>query len=112
MDDSQSCPEVPAQDSQHAQQEADGNDLKDIAAANAETGKTSLIAVRTIIGYDSPKAGSAKSHGEPLRTANVAATKKLFGFTRNTASVGEHEPTDEFIEHLLTHRGSPIDGSG
>jgi transketolase len=68
----------------HVQRVADGNDIKAIeaaiAAAKAETGKPSIIAVRTIIGYGSPKAGSNKSHGEPLGAADVAATKKFFGF--------------------------------
>ena len=68
----------------HVQRVADGNDIKAIeaaiAAAKAETSKPSIIAVRTIIGYGSPKAGSNKSHGEPLGAADVAATKKFFGF--------------------------------
>jgi len=68
----------------HVQRVADGNDIQAIeaaiAAAKAETGKPSIIAVRTVIGYGSPKAGSNKSHGEPLGAADVAATKKFFGF--------------------------------
>jgi transketolase len=68
----------------HVQRVADGNDLAAIegaiAAAKAETGKPSIIAVRTIIGYGSPKAGSNKSHGEPLGAEGVVATKKFFGF--------------------------------
>ena len=68
----------------HVQRVADGNDLAGIEAAveaaKAETGKPSLIAVRTVIGYGSPKAGSNKSHGEPLGAADVVATKKFFGF--------------------------------
>jgi transketolase len=68
----------------HVQRVADGNDLvaieAAIAAAKAETGRPSLIAVRTVIGYGSPKAGSNKSHGEPLGAADVAITKKFFGF--------------------------------
>jgi transketolase len=68
----------------HVQRVADGNDLAAIEtaieAAKAETAKPSLIAVRTIIGYGSPKAGSNKSHGEALGAADVAATKKFFGF--------------------------------
>jgi transketolase len=68
----------------HVQRVADGNDIKAIEvaieAAKAETGKPSIIAVRTVIGYGSPKAGSNKSHGEPLGAADVAATKKFFGF--------------------------------
>jgi len=62
----------------------DGNDLdaisKAIAEAKAETGKPTLIGVRTVIGYGSPKAGSNKAHGEPLGTEAVAATKKFLGF--------------------------------
>ena len=68
----------------HVQRVMDGNDLGGIEAAiesaKAETARPSLIAVRTIIGYGSPKAGSNKSHGEPLGAADVAATKKFFGF--------------------------------
>jgi transketolase len=68
----------------HVQLVADGNDTAAIEAAveaaQAETGRPSLIAVRTVIGYGSPKAGSNKAHGEPLGVADVAATKKFFGF--------------------------------
>jgi len=68
----------------HTQRVADGNDLNAleaaIAAAKAETGKPSLIAVRTVIGYGSPKAGTNKVHGEALGPADTVATKKFFGF--------------------------------
>ena len=68
----------------HVQRVADGNDLAGIEsaieAAKAETGRPSLIAVRTVIGYGSPKAGTSKSHGEPLGAADVLAAKKFFGF--------------------------------
>jgi transketolase len=71
----------------HVQRVADGNDLAAIeaaiAAAKAETGRPSIIAVRTVIGYGSPKAGSSKSHGEPLGAEAVAATKKFFGFAED-----------------------------
>jgi transketolase len=68
----------------HVQRVVDGNDLEAleaaVEAAKAETGRPSLIAVRTVIGYGSPKAGSNKAHGEPLGAEAVAATKKFFGF--------------------------------
>ena len=68
----------------HVQRVADGNDLAAIeaaiAAAQAETGRPSIIAVRTVIGYGSPKAGTNKVHGEALGAADTAATKKFFGF--------------------------------
>jgi transketolase len=68
----------------HVQIVEDGNDLKGIEAAieaaKAETARPSFIAVRTIIGYGSPKAGTNKVHGEALGAEAVAATKKFFGF--------------------------------
>ena len=68
----------------HTQRVADGNDLVAIEAAieNAknETERPSIIAVRTIIGYGSPKAGTNKVHGEALGADAVVATKKFFGF--------------------------------
>ena len=68
----------------HVQHVADGNDLKAIEAAidaaKAETARPSFIAVRTVIGYGSPKAGTNKVHGEALGAADTAATKKFFGF--------------------------------
>jgi transketolase len=69
----------------------DGNDLAAIEAAietaKAETAKPTLISVRTIIGYGSPKAGSNKSHGEPLGAEAVAATKKFFGFPEDQSFI-------------------------
>jgi transketolase len=68
----------------HVQMVNDGNDLvaieAAIKAAQAEAGKPSFIAVRTVIGYGSPRAGTNKAHGEALGPAATAATKKFFGF--------------------------------
>jgi transketolase len=68
----------------HVQRVMDGNDLdgieEAITAAKAETARPSLIAVRTVIGYGSPKAGTNKVHGEAMGAADTAATKKFFGF--------------------------------
>jgi transketolase len=79
----------------HVQRVADGNDLNAIeaaiAAAKAETGKPSFIAVRTVIGYGSPKAGTNKVHGEALGAADTAATKKFFGFPEDQSF---YEPED------------------
>ena len=62
----------------------DGNDLvaieKAILAAQAETTKPSLIRVRTVIGYGSPKAGTKGVHGEALGPEATKATKKNLGF--------------------------------
>jgi transketolase len=62
----------------------DGNDLvaleKAILSAKAETTKPTLIRVRTVIGYGSPKAGTNKVHGEALGVEATKATKKNLGF--------------------------------
>ena len=62
---------------------ADGNDLvaleAAIKAAKADP-RPSLIRVRTVIGYGSPKAGTSKVHGEALGPDNVAATKRNLGW--------------------------------
>lgn len=68
----------------HVQIVHDGNDLvaleAAIRAAQAETTRPSLIRVRTVIGYGSPKAGTSKVHGEALGADNVKATKKNLGW--------------------------------
>ena len=69
----------------HTQRVADGNDLeaidKAITAAKAETGKPSIIAVRTHIGFGSPhKQDSAGAHGAPLGADEVKLTKENLGW--------------------------------
>jgi transketolase len=68
----------------HVQMVEDGNDLvaleKAISLAKAETTRPSLIRVRTVIGYGSPKAGTNKVHGEALGPEATKATKINLGF--------------------------------
>src|SRR6202451_1712846 len=68
----------------HTQIVQDGNDLEGIAkaieAAQGVKDKPSLIAVRTVIGYGSPKAGTNKAHGEALGAEAVTQTKKNLGW--------------------------------
>src|SRR5271168_2757734 len=68
----------------HVQKVADGNDLdaisKAIEAAKAVTDKPSIIAVRTVIGFGSPKAGTNKVHGEALGVEDVKKTKEVLGW--------------------------------
>jgi transketolase len=63
----------------------DGHDPDAIAAAISraqKSGKPSMIACKTIIGYGSPKrAGTSKAHGEPLGAEEAAATKAKLGIT-------------------------------
>jgi transketolase len=66
-------------------QQIDGHDLfavaTALAAARAETGRPSLIAAHTHIGYGSPnKQDTAKAHGEPLGEDEVRRTKENLGW--------------------------------
>ena len=63
----------------------DGNNVEDITKAIAEaksnTEQPTLIEVRTIIGYGSPKvAGTNKAHGAPLGVEEAKETKKAYGW--------------------------------
>ncbi|MEX1024766.1 MAG: transketolase [Planctomycetota bacterium] len=70
----------------HVEVVADGDtDLEAIDAAltraKAETGRPSILCVRTTIGYGSPnKAGSSDSHGSPLGIDEVSATRAALGW--------------------------------
>jgi transketolase len=70
----------------HVQKVEDGNTDVDaidkaIANAKAETGKPSIIIVRTTIGFGSPhKANTSEAHGSPLGPDEVKATKTALGF--------------------------------
>ncbi len=68
----------------HVQRVADGNDLnaisKAIETAKSVTDKPSLIAVRTVIGYGSPLAGTNKVHGEALSPDDAIKTKETLGW--------------------------------
>ncbi len=67
----------------HVQTVEDGNDLASINTAieiAKDSDQPSLVIVRTTIGYASPLAGSAKSHGAPLGDENVAITKQQLGW--------------------------------
>jgi len=67
------------------QRVADANDLAAfdaaIRAAKAETGRPSLVIVRSHIGWGSPhKQDSAEAHGSPLGAEEVALTKAAYGW--------------------------------
>ncbi len=69
----------------HTIRVADGNDLdaltKALEEARAQTDKPTFIAVRTVIGFGSPKKqGTSAAHGEPLGKEEVAATKANLGW--------------------------------
>ena len=82
----------------HTQKVADGNDLGAITAALRAAQideRPSLIAVRTVIGFGSPKAGTSKVHGSPLGADGVRETKIALGLDPELSfvvpeDVGEH----------------------
>ena len=66
--------------------------LAAIGAAGAETGRPSLIMLRTVIGWPAPtKRNTGKAHGSALGDAEVAATKKLLGFDPERTFTVENE---------------------
>lgn len=69
----------------HTRTVSDGNDTEDIAKAigeaRQETGRPSLILVRTHIGFGAPKKHDTFGvHGSPLGEEELAATKKALGW--------------------------------
>lgn len=69
----------------------DANDVNSIKRAvrkaKAEKEKPSLIICQTQIGYGSPLAGSADSHGAPLGVENLKKTREFFGWTSEAFEV-------------------------
>ncbi len=68
----------------HTQYVEDGNDVEGIAQAIERAQETvekpSIIAIRTVIGYASPEAGTFKTHGEALGEEGVRKTKEALGW--------------------------------
>lgn len=62
----------------------DGNNLAEIGAAIEEakkdTSRPTMITVKTLIGFGSPREGMASAHGEPLGVDNVAALRVKLGW--------------------------------
>ncbi len=64
---------------------ADGHDPASvraaIKAAQAQTGRPTMIAVKTVIGYGAPeKAGTAGAHGSPLGADEIVAAREQLGW--------------------------------
>jgi transketolase len=90
----------------HVQQVDDGNDReaieKALEGARSETGRPSLIAVRTSIGYGSPnRQNTAKAHGEPLGDEERKLTKENLGWPL--------EPLFYIPEEVLAHFRKSVD---
>ena len=76
----------------------DGNDVdaitKAIQLAKDNADQPTLIEIRTIIGYGSPKvAGTNKAHGNPLGLEEATATKQVYGW---------HYEEDFFVPEEVT----------
>jgi transketolase len=95
----------------HVQHVADANDLnafrETIANAQAETGRPSVIIVRSHIAFGAPHAvDTAKAHGSPLGEEEVAATKKALGWDPDK----HFYVPDEVYEHMSqVARGSELE---
>jgi transketolase len=92
----------------HVQKVADGNDLEAISKAlenaKAVKDKPSIIAVRTIIGYGSPKQGTNKVHGEALGVEDVKATKRNLGWPEDKTFYVPEEAAKNW--HTIVERGA------
>jgi transketolase len=90
----------------HVQHVDDGEDLAAVdaafAAAKAETGRPSLIVLRTIIAWPAPnKQNTGAAHGSALGEDEVRATKEVLGF--------DPEKTFDVDEEVLAHARSVVE---
>src|SRR3954447_21042147 len=82
----------------------DGNDLEAIEAAlragMAETERPTLIRLRTVIGFGSPRAGTRNAHSDPMPDEMVRETKETIGF----------DPDELFVvpDEVYTHWRVPV----
>ncbi|MEV5476388.1 transketolase [Streptomyces sp. NPDC052207] len=73
-----------------------------LRTAQDETGRPSIIAMRTIIAWPAPNAQNTEaSHGSALGTDEVAATKRVLGF--------DPEQTFEVADEVLAHTRTALD---
>ncbi|MFD5572870.1 transketolase [Streptomyces cadmiisoli] len=73
-----------------------------LRAAQAETGRPSIVALRTIIAWPAPNAQNTEaSHGSALGDEEIAATKRVLGF--------DPEQTFEVSDEVLAHTRRALD---
>lgn len=89
----------------HVQRVADGNDVGAVAAAlvaaREETTRPSFIAVRSHLGYGSPRQDTPEAHGEPLGERDALLTKERLGWPV--------EPTFHIPGEALAHCRRAVD---
>jgi transketolase len=90
----------------HVQHVDDGEDLAAVdaafAAAKAETGRPSLVVLRTVIAWPAPnKQNTGASHGSALGEDEVRATKEILGF--------DPDQTFAVDDEVLAHARSVVE---
>ena len=89
---------------------ADANDLdavnSAINAAKQATNKPSIIEIKSQIGYGSPRAGTAKAHGEPLGAEGLATTKTTLGLDPSKSFHVDREVYDHIA--TLNHKQATL----
>ncbi|TFV59327.1 transketolase [Geodermatophilus sp. DF01-2] len=90
----------------HVQHVDDGEDLAAVdaafAAAKAETGRPSIVVLRTIIAWPAPnKQNTGAAHGSALGEDEVRATKEILGF--------DPEQTFQVDDEVLAHARSVVE---
>ena len=88
----------------------DANDTTALSAAFTKfrltNDRPTLIIVRSVIGWGSPKAGSAKAHGEALGPDAIAATKQAYGWPEAPTFLVPDGVAEAFSA-ALSERGRP-----
>ncbi len=88
----------------------DANDTaalsKALDAFRATDDRPTLIVVHSVIGWGSPKAGSAKAHGEPLGEEAIRETKRAYGWPED-AQFLVPEGVAEHVNETIAGRGRP-----
>jgi transketolase len=86
----------------HVQFVDNGNDLNAISEAikiaQSITDRPSLIRLRTVIGYGSPKAGTNKAHGEALGPEATKATKKTLNWPEDKTFYVPEEAAKNWLQ--------------
>lgn len=87
----------------------DANDTAAVASAletfRAIDDRPTLIIVRSVIGWGSPRAGSEKAHGEALGEENVRLTKKAYGWPEDSSFLVPGGVSDTFRAALDANGG-------
>ncbi len=87
----------------------DANDTRAVSAAidtfRATDDRPTFIVVHSVIGYGSPRAGTAKAHGEALGADNVRATKRAYGWPEDAQFLVPDGVREAFTSAMATRGG-------